>query len=71
MLAAAVRSLSSPAGVPTPAHVFLAPPPVDVQATVNMTPEELEAWLGTNQSRKAVESAGEEADREGRHAARR
>lgn len=36
-----------------------------------MTPEEVEAWLGTEESRRAVAEQKEEADAEGRHAARR
>lgn len=41
------------------------------QAAVNMTPAEVEAWLGTEESRRAVEQGGEAADKDGRHAARR
>jgi hypothetical protein len=36
-----------------------------------MTPEDVEAWLGTEDSRRAVADAGEPADRDGRHVARR
>jgi hypothetical protein len=46
-------------------HVALA------QSTVNMSPDELDAWLATEDSRRAVEAAEEEADKEGRHIARR
>ncbi|EFN54029.1 hypothetical protein CHLNCDRAFT_136083 [Chlorella variabilis] len=41
------------------------------RATVNMLPEELEEWLLSADSRQAVEQAAEEADRNGRHVARR
>lgn len=36
-----------------------------------MTPEELERWLGTEQSRQAVQQVEEDVEKEGRHAARR
>ncbi len=36
-----------------------------------MTPDDLEDWLLSEESRQAVERAGEEADKEGRHVARR
>ncbi|KAL4440459.1 hypothetical protein ABPG75_003460 [Micractinium tetrahymenae] len=39
--------------------------------TVNMTPDEVERWLATEQSRQAVEQVDEDADKQGRHAARR
>lgn len=36
-----------------------------------MTPQEVERWLGTEQSRQAVEQVEEDVDKDGRHAARR
>lgn len=41
------------------------------QATVNMSAQELEGWLAGPDSRAAVAQAGEDADRDGRRAARR
>ena len=42
-----------------------------LQAAVNMSADEIEAWLARPESRQAVEQGEEEADKEGRHAARR
>jgi hypothetical protein len=36
-----------------------------------MSADEIEAWLARPESRQAVEQGEEEADKEGRHAARR
>lgn len=61
---------SAPPHAHTPRGLRL-PPSRLPQAAVNMSPEEIEAWLGTEESRRAVEQGGEAADRDGRHAARR
>ncbi|KAL4431786.1 hypothetical protein ABPG77_003002 [Micractinium sp. CCAP 211/92] len=42
-----------------------------MQETINMSPQELERWLGTEESRQAVEQVEEDVDKNGRHAARR
>ena len=42
-----------------------------LQAAVNMSADVIEAWLARPESRQAVEQGEEEADKEGRHAARR
>ena len=44
---------------------------VGVQEAVNMSPQELEAWLCSDESRRAVQQGEEDADKDGRHAARR